>query len=60
MENVEHLFIWMRGDNPQPKNCSLHEAHDNDDDEIIWNTPYKTFSEMIDKRVYLAENNLGI
>ncbi len=54
-------FIYLdEGDNPRPKNCSLHEAYDSDDDEIIWNTPYKTFSEMIDKRVYLAENNLGI
>ena len=54
-------FIYLdEGDNPRPRNCSLHEAYDSDDDEIIWNTPFKTFSEMIDKDVYLAENNLGV
>lgn len=54
-------FIYLdEGDNPQPKNCSLHKAYDSDDDEIIWNTPYKTFSEMIDELIYLAENNLVV
>jgi hypothetical protein len=61
LDGESGTFIYLdEGDNPRPKNCSLHEAYDSDDDEIIWNTPYKTFSEMIDKRVYLAENNLGI
>ena len=54
-------FIYLdEGDNPQPRNCSLHKAYDNDNDEIIWDTPFKTFSELIDKLVYLAENNLGV
>lgn len=54
-------FIYLdAGDDPRPQNCSLHQAYDSDEDEIIWNTPYKTFSEMIDKRVYLAENNLVV
>lgn len=54
-------FIYLdEGDNPQPKNCSLHKAYDNDNDEIIWDTPFKTFSQLVDKIVYLAENNLGV
>lgn len=39
-------FIYLdEGDNPRPRNCLLHKAYDNDEDEVIWNSPFKTFSE---------------
>jgi restriction endonuclease S subunit len=54
-------FIYLdEGDNPKPYNCSIDKAYDSDDDEIIWDSPFNTFSQMIDEHIYLAENNLGV
>jgi hypothetical protein len=55
------VFIYLdEGDNPVPHNCSLDKAYDSDDDEIIWDSPFKTFTDMINELIYLAENNLVV
>jgi len=66
-------FIYLdEGDDPQPWNGSIKESYDNEiwnDDpdpdkweiiktEAIWKMPFKSFSELIDKAVYLALNKL--
>lgn len=66
-------FIYLdEGDDPQPWSGSIKESYDNEiwnDDpdpdkweiiktEAIWEMPFKSFSELIDKAVYLALNKL--
>lgn len=70
-----YTIIYLNeGDNPQPWNASINEGYDNDiwededenpenwkliEMEMIWKMPYSSFSEFIDKAVYLAVNRLS-
>jgi len=60
MDSLDFSFIYLdEDDNPQPYNCSSDISYDSDEGEIVWKTPQKTFSELIDLYVYLAIRNLA-
>jgi hypothetical protein len=54
-------FIYLdEGDNPQPWSLSTSEGYDTDDREAIYKMPYRSFKDLVDKRVELSENGLSV
>ncbi len=52
LDGATFAFIYLdEGDNPQPWNCSVRKAYDNDEGEQFWKMGCKVFKELIEYKV---------